>query len=103
MPLATAAQTPVGTQPGSPTPVAPRLASLGGITPGLILPDLPPLRPALPDPVELSLRLVLKRSDRRVYLYRGDTQVGSYPVAVGKAGWETPLAASQPAAAASAT
>lgn len=78
---ATTAQTPAGV----------RSSPLAAATPGLVVPNLPPLRPTWPDPVELSLRLVLKRSDRRVYLYRGETQVGSYPVAVGKAGWETPL------------
>lgn len=59
--------------------------------PSIITPELPPLQPTLPEPVEFSLRLVLKRSERRVYLYRGEEQVGSYPVAVGKSGWETPL------------
>lgn len=35
--------------------------------------------------------LVIKLSDRRVYLYRGDKLEKSYPIAVGKAGWETPV------------
>lgn len=60
-------------------------------TPRLSIPELPPLSPTLPVPVETTVRLVLKRSERRVYIYRGDEQVGSYPVAVGKSGWETPL------------
>ena len=36
----------------------------------------------------LSLRLDL--SDRRVYVQRGETVETSYPVAVGRSGWETP-------------
>ena len=35
--------------------------------------------------------LVLKLSDRRVYLYQGNKLTNSYPVAIGKAGWETPI------------
>lgn len=38
-----------------------------------------------------TTNLVLKLSDRRVYLYRGDKIAASYPVAIGKAGWETPV------------
>jgi len=39
---------------------------------------------------EARTRLVLNRKRRQVTLYRGDTPVESYPVAVGKPGWETP-------------
>lgn len=35
-------------------------------------------------------RLVLRLSDRRVDYYQGETLMVSYPVAVGRAGWETP-------------
>lgn len=38
-----------------------------------------------------TTNLVLKLSDRRVYLYRGNELATSYPVAIGKAGWETPI------------
>ena len=41
-------------------------------------------------PEEIKLRLVLRLSDRRVYVYRDDREIASYPVAVGKEGWETP-------------
>lgn len=34
--------------------------------------------------------LVIKLSQRRVYVYQDDNVKGSYPIAVGKAGWETP-------------
>lgn len=38
-----------------------------------------------------AIRLVLSLSERRVYVYRGDTVENSYPVAVGRKGWETPV------------
>ncbi|MGF1491180.1 MAG: L,D-transpeptidase [Microcoleaceae cyanobacterium] len=55
-------------------------------------PPIPPLnRPAIFSPGQSAVsRLVLKLGERRVYLYRGGQRVASYPVAVGKAGWETP-------------
>jgi lipoprotein-anchoring transpeptidase ErfK/SrfK len=37
-----------------------------------------------------SMRLVLRLSERRVYLYQDQTILISYPVAVGRSGWETP-------------
>ncbi|NDJ17839.1 L,D-transpeptidase [Myxacorys almedinensis] len=37
-----------------------------------------------------AVRVVVKLKKRRVYVYEGDTEIASYPVAVGKAGWETP-------------
>lgn len=54
------------------------------------LPDqeLPPLYPTLPEVNET--RLVLRLSERRVYVYNGETTEASFPVAVGKEGWETP-------------
>ncbi|MEW6498050.1 MAG: L,D-transpeptidase [Cyanobacteriota bacterium] len=44
------------------------------------------------DPKTLSngVHLVIKLSDRRVYLYQNRKLEVSYPIAVGKAGWETP-------------
>ena len=39
---------------------------------------------------EDSIRLVLRLSARRVYVYRGDSVEKSYPVAIGRPGWETP-------------
>jgi lipoprotein-anchoring transpeptidase ErfK/SrfK len=55
-------------------------------------PSLPPLGDAdlfLPAP-EAILRLVIRLSDRRVYVYEQDQIVESYPIAIGRAGWETP-------------
>jgi len=54
-------------------------------------PQLPPLGDSsLYLPQETEIRLVLKLSERRVYVYRGDQMQANYPVAVGKRGWETP-------------
>jgi lipoprotein-anchoring transpeptidase ErfK/SrfK len=38
----------------------------------------------------VNRRVVLKLNERRVYLYKSDRLLASYPVAVGKQGWETP-------------
>lgn len=54
----------------------------------LSIPELPPLEPLLPEVEEM--RLVLRLGERRVYVYDGDDLQISFPVAVGKAGWETP-------------
>ncbi|NEQ40195.1 MAG: L,D-transpeptidase [Okeania sp. SIO3I5] len=39
---------------------------------------------------EELVRVVLRLGERRVYVYEGEKEIASYPVAVGKAGWETP-------------
>ncbi|ABG51359.1 MAG: L,D-transpeptidase [Trichodesmium sp. St16_bin4-tuft] len=39
---------------------------------------------------EELVRVVLRIGERRVYVYEGEKEVASYPVAVGKPGWETP-------------
>ena len=39
---------------------------------------------------EQTVRLRLSLSDRKVYVYRGETLETSYPVAIGRPGWETP-------------
>ena len=49
--------------------------------------DWPETDPVLP---ETPLRLVIRLSDRRVYVYRGDTVETSFPVAIGRDGWDTP-------------
>lgn len=55
----------------------------------------PPTLPAIEkkpsaNPATQEVRLVLRLGKRRVYVYRGDNVETSYPVAVGKRGWETP-------------
>ncbi len=57
---------------------------------------LNPILPGLDDPSlflpfgKPQTRLVLRLGQRRVFVYRNDQQVASYPVAIGKPGWETP-------------
>jgi lipoprotein-anchoring transpeptidase ErfK/SrfK len=59
------------------------------LTPPLLIPALPPIQPIFPEVTET--RLVLRLSARRVYVYRGDELQVSYPVAIGRPGWETPI------------
>lgn len=42
-----------------------------------------------------ATRLVLKRGERKLDVYSGEAKLTSYPVAVGRAGWETPMGAFQ--------
>jgi len=41
-------------------------------------------------PKDNEINLLLKVSERTVYVYRGKALLKKYPVAVGKKGWETP-------------
>ena len=73
--LSAASSTPIPTIPSqSLNPIVPPLDN-----PGLFLPSL-----------EQPKRVILRLGQRRVYLYQGDQVIASYPVAVGKEGWETP-------------
>lgn len=58
-------------------------------------PPLPPLGNAdayLPKPDPLAFtRLQIRLSERRVYVYQRDQVQTSFPVAIGRAGWETPV------------
>jgi lipoprotein-anchoring transpeptidase ErfK/SrfK len=40
-------------------------------------------------------QVVVDLSDRRVYVYRGETVIASYPIGIGKKGWETPTGSFQ--------
>jgi len=42
-----------------------------------------------------KVRLVIKLSDRRVYVYQDNELQTSYPIAVGREGWETPTGSYQ--------
>jgi L,D-transpeptidase ErfK/SrfK len=53
------------------------------------LPNLQNLDSFLPA-AEEEVRLVIRLKKRRVYVYRGEELDVSYPIAVGKNGWETP-------------
>ena len=58
--------------------------------PAITSPD--PQGAAEPTPADnaQTVRLRLSLSDKRVYVYRGDSLEASYPVAIGRPGWETP-------------
>lgn len=62
-------------------------------------PELPPLgdyskfipfEQLYPGRTALGTHLVIRLSERRVYVYRQERVLSSYPIAVGKEGWETP-------------
>jgi lipoprotein-anchoring transpeptidase ErfK/SrfK len=64
----------------------PQLPPLGA--PSLYLPS--PFEETKPDSILSNTRLVIKLRDRRVYVYQDNQLKVSYPIAVGKPGWETP-------------
>ncbi|WAL62702.1 L,D-transpeptidase [Thermocoleostomius sinensis] len=75
------------------TPVAPSQGARSSqlslrLHPGFSIPELPDIQPILPE--AQTMRLVLNLGERRVFVYEGDEVKASYPVAVGKPGWETP-------------
>jgi lipoprotein-anchoring transpeptidase ErfK/SrfK len=78
--------------PAQAVPQEPLQTAVSLSSPVPLKPELPPLGSVaryLPD-TSAQLRLVLRLSERRVYLYQDEQVLASYPVAVGKPGWETP-------------
>jgi lipoprotein-anchoring transpeptidase ErfK/SrfK len=56
------------------------------------LPGLDSAEPFLPAPDPFAqVHLLIKLSERRVYVYNKDQVEASFPVAIGRAGWETPV------------
>ncbi|MBD2487590.1 L,D-transpeptidase [Aulosira sp. FACHB-615] len=43
----------------------------------------------------MKMQVVVDLSDRRTYVYQGDLVIASYPIAIGKKGWETPTGSFQ--------
>ena len=68
--------------------------ALAGLPRMAIAPEPPPLQnPDLFLPVPnlvADMRLVISLGDRRVYVYDQDQVKTSFPVAIGRGGWETP-------------
>lgn len=65
------------------------LAPLGLLPP----PETPELLEQIPIDSESRVanrRLVIRLNQRRVYVYEGETTLVSYPIAIGREGWETP-------------
>ncbi|MEB3179574.1 MAG: L,D-transpeptidase [Nostocaceae cyanobacterium] len=52
--------------------------------------DVPEATPPA-DSIIQEIRLVVKRKERRVFVYQGEQVIASYRIAVGKTGWETPV------------
>lgn len=54
----------------------------------------PAVKPATEQPAPVNpvqeIRLVIRLTQRRVYVYQGAEVQTSYPIAIGRAGWETP-------------
>jgi lipoprotein-anchoring transpeptidase ErfK/SrfK len=61
------------------------------VVPEVVPQTSPEVAPVNPTQEQLQARLVLKLGERRVYLYEGNKVKASYPVAIGKPGWETPM------------
>ena len=72
--------------PTVPPTIAPIVIPVPAVQPTII----PTVKPAS---MEESVRLVVQRGKRRVVVYKGEKVVAKYPIAVGKAGWETPIGA----------
>src|ERR671933_139076 len=55
----------------------------------------PSVKPAIqainPKSLTKGTHLVIKLGDRRVYVYKNQKLKVTYPIAIGKAGWETPI------------
>ena len=49
-----------------------------------------PQKQARSNPVSDSTKVIVDLSDRRVYVYRANQVIASYPTGIGKTGWETP-------------
>jgi lipoprotein-anchoring transpeptidase ErfK/SrfK len=72
------------------TPIPPTNPSVMTFPGNVIeLPNLQNVDQLLP-PVEEEVRLLIRLKKRRVYVYRGEELHVSFPIAVGKQGWETP-------------
>ncbi len=59
-------------------------------TPAEPLPVPEAVPESTPEAMEQPVRLRLSLSDRKVYVYKGEAVEASFPVAIGKPGWETP-------------
>lgn len=82
---------PFGTDP---VPLIPRPQPILQLRHGPYFPALEVLAPPPPEPlwptIVQPIKLVIRLSERRVYVYQGDVIQTSYPIAVGRDGWETP-------------
>lgn len=56
----------------------------------LTTPELPPIQPLLPE-AGAMVQVVIRLGDRRVYVYHDEVLQVSYPIGIGRQGWETPI------------
>jgi lipoprotein-anchoring transpeptidase ErfK/SrfK len=87
-------QTPaLSVQPQNPIPLAPSpIKLLTPNTPKFATSNLfPPPNNQFSQPIETNLKVVIKLNQRRVYIYQNQQLKTSYPIAVGREGWETPV------------
>lgn len=90
-PLVTTPVTPNMATPAVTTTTPTNTASNSAPKPAATKPDAKPTTTAATSENKaLASRLVLDLSDRKVYVYKDDSVIATYPVAVGKKGWETP-------------
>lgn len=85
-------QTPAtGTKPTTASPTATNTAT--GTKPTTGSPQKQPASAVSTNapPVLENVNLVLNLKEKHVYVYKGDTVLAKYPVAIGKKGWETPV------------
>ncbi len=76
----------------SPFPLVGLLLAIASIaTPFPALAQTPRASQVVATNITQPIRLEIQRSKHRVVVYQGKTQVKSYPIAVGKPGWETPI------------
>jgi lipoprotein-anchoring transpeptidase ErfK/SrfK len=71
----------------------PNLSATASQNPGTseLLPKIRSVIPGLRQNSQTSpTEVVVNLSDRRTYVYKGDQVIASYPIAIGKTGWETP-------------
>ena len=45
----------------------------------------------LKDNTAMQIHLLIKRNARQIYVYKGERVLKSFPIAIGKHGWQTPL------------
>jgi lipoprotein-anchoring transpeptidase ErfK/SrfK len=63
--------------------------ALGASLP-ISIPNFSTLKPSPREPTPDQTQVIVNLGDRRVYVYQFGQVIASYPIAVGKKGWETP-------------
>jgi len=72
------------------TPLANTPAPVAETLPATLPTPTPQTAATSPDTTPLATHVVLVLGEKKVYAYQNDRILASYPVAIGKKGWETP-------------